>query len=456
MINQEVPAPLVRLSQSDVSRVLDRLPVTRSMVYILVTATLGFLFDSFDTNMVAYAMPSIKAEWQLSPVTLGLIASSALWGTVLGQYFWGPIADLRGRRFAFLWTIASFALLTGLAGLAWSPAAFVVARFIAGAGLGGFIPLDAVMISEFAPTRVRGRMVSLLPVFFPAGQVLAAFIALMVLPVFGWRSLFFIGAAPALLALWARSKVPESPRWLAIKGRGDEARKALRFLGASEEEINGAADRSAAEIPGGPQGARFPELFSPQYLSRTVLSWGIWVCENFGYFGFLMWLPSILVTIFKFSLVKSLTYTLVVAAAGTVGRIVAVYLIDLVGRRKLLIVGFALYGVAALLFGLAKTPPLLLSMAALFAFFGDMLGATIVTYVPELYPTRLRAIGASWAAAPGRIAAALAPMILGGLMAANSYYTVWVVFAGMFWLGAVLALFLGVETKGRALEEVAE
>ncbi|MGI9861481.1 MFS transporter [Moorella naiadis] len=444
----------VLLTELQVARSIDKLSINSFMKYMLVVAAAGFLFDSFDTSLVAYIMPSIAKEFNLSPVIIGLVASAAVWGTVLGQYVWGPLADKLGRRFAFQGTVLSFGLLTGLAAFAWNSVSLWWARFMAGTGLGGFIPLDAVMIMEMAPTKVRGRMVSFLPVFFPAGQLLAAGTTLALLPLLGWRGMFLVGALPAILAWWARRVIPETPRWLVAQGRHDEAKQSLKRLGVTEEIINEAGkETTGMAIQQGNNGS-LAELFSGKYAVRIIVTWGIWFALNFGYFGFMLWLPSILVTMFKFTLVRSLTYTVIIAATGTLGRIIGVLLIDKIGRKKLIGFTFACAGLVGLIFGSVSDHKLLLIFAALFFFFADQGSVGVVTYVPELYPTHLRALGSSWAAAPGRIAAAVAPIVLGTLMAAQSYFTIWIIFAALYWLGALLVLTLGVETKGKVLEEV--
>jgi putative MFS transporter len=443
------------LTELQVAKILDKLSLNRFMKYMLVVAALGFLFDSFNTSIMSYLMPSISKEFHLTPVIVGLIASAAMWGTVLGQYVWGPLADKYGRRFAFQGTILSFGLLTGLAAISMNPSTLWWTRFLAGTGLGGFITLDAIVIMEMAPTKIRGRMVGFLPIFFPAGSLLAAGATLALLPIIGWRCMFLVGAVPAILAYVARRVIPETPRWLVGQGRHAEAVESLKMLGATDEIITKSGEETADMDVETRRTGNLAELFSSKYASRNFVTWGIWVALNFGYFGFYLWLPSILVTMFKFTLVRSLTYTVIIAVVGTLGRIVGILLIDRIGRKKLIGYNFVAAGVIGLIFGGVSSHTLLLVFAALFGFFADMASAAVVVYVPELFPTHLRALGSSWAAAPGRIAAAIAPICLGALIQVGSYYTIWIIFAALYFLGAILVMALGIETKGKLLEEVA-
>jgi putative MFS transporter len=443
----------IPLTDLQVAKSIDKLTINRFTKYMMVVAMAGFLFDSFDTSLVSYLMPSMAKEWGLAPVVLGFIASSAVWGSALGQYIWGPLSDRLGRRFAFQGTILSFGVLSGAAAFAWNSVSMMGARFLAGTGLGGFIPLDSVLIMEMAPSRFRGRMVSLLTLLFPAGQLLAVATSLLLLPKIGWRGMFLVGALPAILAWLARRAIPETPRWLVTQGRYAEARKSLKIIGVTEEMIQKAGEEAARAPQQTTRKGDFRDLFTT-YLRRVILTWGLWICINFPYFGFVLWIPSILVGTFKFTLVRSLTYTVVIACCGTVGRAAGVTLIDKIGRKPLISTGLLGAGIVALIFGQQSEHTLLLLFACLLVFFMDMASAGIVTYVPEVYPTHIRGLGASWAAAMGRIAAAVAPITLGGLLAAEGYSIIWIIFAALLWLGGILLLALGIETKGKTLEEL--
>jgi len=276
---------------------------------------------------------------------------------------------------------------------------------------------------------------------------------LLLLPSIGWRGMFLIGALPAILAWVARRAIPETPRWLVTQSRHAAAVNSLKILGVTEEMIQEAGQEAATAPKEIARKGSLVEIFS-KYLSRVVLSWGLWICLNFPYFGFVLWIPTILVGTFKFSLVRSLTYTVVIACCGTAGRIVGVSLIDKIGRKALISVSLIWAGVISLIFGAQSEHGFLLLFACLFVFFMDMASAGVVTYVPEMYPTHLRALGASWAAAPGRISAAVAPIVLGALLGAEGYYMIWIIFTILLVLGAILVLTLGIETKGRILEEL--
>ena len=146
-----------------------------------------------------------------------------------GGYFWGWLGDRKGRVVCLVLTILLFSLFTGLAALAFSAGFLIGVRFLAGTGLGGAVPVDFVLMAEYSPARLRGRLLGLAPLGFAIGIFFAAAVGLYVVPHFGWRWLFVVGIVPALLVVALRMGVPESPRWLAGQGRSEQARKGLHY-----------------------------------------------------------------------------------------------------------------------------------------------------------------------------------------------------------------------------------
>jgi putative MFS transporter len=326
----------------------------------LIAAGLGLAFDSFDTYVVAYAMPSIIREWKIDPITNGLLTSAGFWGMMLGAIAWGPFTDKFGRRIGFIGTILGFASLSGFTALASNVYQFGILRFVTGMCLGGMIPIDTALTSEFIAARYRGRFVAFMTVMWPFGLLAAAILSLTLVTQYGWRLLFVIGVVPAFLSFWIRAKVPESPRWLAIKGRLEEAKSVLKTLGASESTVQEirADDVIVARVP-------VRTLLQPEYFRRFILTAGYYFFSYFGYYGFVLWLPSILATVYHLSLVKTFTYTLLCAIAAITGRVVAFYTIEKFGRKQLFYVGFGFGGAAALVFGRIQNPALLVWGACL-------------------------------------------------------------------------------------------
>ena len=161
-----------------VSSVVEKLSLTSIHYFIVLAAAMGFMFDSFDTYIVSYAMPSIIKEWQITPVVNGMLASAGIWGMFLGALIWGPVTDRYGRKVGFIGTIVGFSLLTGWTAFAANVMEFGIIRFVTGMCLGGMIPINTALVSEYVSTAHRGRFVGVLAVLWPLGSLVAATAAL--------------------------------------------------------------------------------------------------------------------------------------------------------------------------------------------------------------------------------------------------------------------------------------
>lgn len=314
--------------------------------------------------------------------------------------------------------------------------------------LGGMIPINTAMVSEYVSARHRGRFTAVLTVLWPFGLLAASLASLTLVTVYGWRVLFYIGVLPAILAFVAARKVPESPRWLSVRGRTEDAAKVLKKLGASDEDVKDlVSDKAAEKIP-------VTVLLQPQYIKRFILTGGYYFFSYFGYYGFVLWLPTILVTVHGLDLARTFTYTLFVAIAAILGRATAFYTIEKFGRKQLFYVGFGVGGIAALVFGLIDNPSYLVIGACILSWLYEQGVAGTVVWTAELYPSQVRATATCWSTGLGRVSSAIAPIVFGYFMAQEMYYAIFVTMAISFWIAVALVIFLGIETRGRTLEEV--
>ena len=450
-------AKLTTLSPEIIGRAIDLTPLTRALLFIIIVAAAGFFFDSFDIVIVGYAMPSIAHEFLLGPKQLGLIGSSALAGMAVGSWAWGFVADRWGRKLVFAATVLTFSLFTGIAGLSASVGFLIGARFLTGLGLGGMIPIDSALVAEFAPARIRGRVCAALPLCWPIGIFAAAGAGLLVVPTVGWRWLFAIGVIPALLAYVIRRRVPESPRWLAAHGRTGEARQSLRYVGVTDAQLRQAEHDAALAAPvPATRDARFVDLFSTAYARRVVQTWSMWFLSNFGGYAFAVWLPTIYASIYHIALTRTLVYTFIVAGTSVVGRIVAFSLVDRIGRKPLIVIGFTVGGFAALLFTQATTQTTLLLVAVVFAFFNDIGALGMTVYTPEVFPLRIRGIATAAAMGIGRVGGMVSPILIGVLLSVGSVMSVWFLLAAVQLGAGLISLWLAQETRGRNLELVSQ
>ena len=434
---------------------LEALPVGRFHYKLLLVTGLGWLFDSMDTGLIAFILPVLAKEWGLAPGQMGLIGSIGLIGMALGAVISGTVADRIGRKKVFTITVLLYSIASAFCALSWNYQSLLVFRFLVGFGLGGELPVAATLVSEYAPSRVRGRFIVLLESFWGLGWIAAACIAYFFIPVYGWRMAFLIGALPALYVCLIRLHMPESVRYLLTRGRVDEARQIVLSL---EKQLHVPSALFTGETEPVPVVAKasFRELWKKPFMSRTIMLWLVWFGINFSYYGIFMWLPSLG---FQqgFTVVKTFEYVLIMTLAQLPGYYCAAWLVDKIGRKYTLSAFLLFSGVASYFFGHASTAATLMMWGSVMSFFNLGAWGVLYTYTPEQYPTAIRALGSGWAAGFGRFGGMAAPMMVGALLARSfGFASVFYMFALVFAAVAVIVLSLGVESKQKDLESLSD
>jgi putative MFS transporter len=432
---------------------LDRLPFTPLHRRLVVIAGAGWAMDAMDVGLISFVMASLAVQWSLDGATLSWIGSVGFVGMALGASLGGSVADRVGRRFVFAATLLIYGVATGAAALSWSVASLLVFRFLIGFGLGAELPVASTLVSEFAPARIRGRVVVMLEAFWAVGWILAALIGTYVIPRSddGWRWAFAIGALPALYSGIVRRALPESVRFLERRGRTDEAEEVVRRF-----EAAAAVPHPASVVEPPPSAAAEPrvgvrELWRGALARRTAALWLVWFGINFAYYGAFIWIPTLL-TGRGFSLVKSFEYTLIITLAQLPGYAVSAWLIEKWGRRPTLVAFLAGSAGSAVLFAMADSRDAILVAGCLLSFFNLGAWGAVYAATPEVYPTSIRATGAGWAAGFGRIASIIAPLCVPPLLIAGGSEAVFGTFAAFFGVAIIGALLLP-EWKGRHLAE---
>lgn len=434
---------------------LEALPVGRFHYKLLLVTGLGWLFDSMDTGLIAFILPVLAKEWGLAPGQMGLIGSIGLIGMALGAVISGTVADRIGRKKVFTITVLLYSIASAFCALSWNYQSLLVFRFLVGFGLGGELPVAATLVSEYAPSRVRGRFIVLLESFWGLGWIAAACIAYFFIPVYGWRMAFLIGALPALYVCLIRLHMPESVRYLLTRGRVDEARQIVLSL---EKQLHVPSALFTGETEPVPVVAKasFRELWKKPFMTRTIMLWLVWFGINFSYYGIFMWLPSL---VFQqgFTVVKTFEYVLIMTLAQLPGYYCAAWLVDKIGRKYTLSAFLLFSGVASYFFGHASTAATLMMWGSVMSFFNLGAWGVLYTYTPEQYPTAIRALGSGWAAGFGRFGGMAAPMMVGALLARSfGFASVFYMFALVFAAVAVIVLSLGVESKQKDLESLSD
>jgi len=432
---------------------LERLPFSRWHRNLFVLCFVGVMFDACDFALFGMALPPVAREFGLDRAQSGLLATVGLVGAFLGALFWGTISDYIGRRTSFASTIGIFSVFTGLVGASWNVLSLAVFRFISNFGLGGEVPVALTLASEYSPGAIRGRMAGGMLVSFPTGLALAAAVAYFIMPVYGWRAVFVVGVFPAVLLFFVRLAMPESVRYLISRGRVAEAeatvadieRKALAGQPAPPAAL-------AAPVGAEERGVTVFELLTPERRKRTILLWIVSFCFLWASNGIIFMLPTILVQR-GFPLTQILVFLFVQAVAAIVGYAACSVLIDRYGRRPVLFLYYFVGAFFHLWFAEATGVWIYFAIAAVGWVNPGVYGSNAV-YVSELYPTHLRATAVGWFFGIGRVGSFLAPTVVGFMLQYGAGAYVLHTFALTFLIAAIALWLVGVETKGKVLEQI--
>lgn len=444
---------------------LERLPFGRTHLRVGALLGIGTFFDAFDSLIIAVVLTVVLTQFEVDFANAGLLISAAYVGQFIGAIGLGVVAERYGRRMGFIIALGTFGLLSLAVATAWNFESLLILRLLQGIGLGAEVPIAGALFNEFVRGRSRGRAVMLYESIFSWGILLAPLIGLLFFALFGeesgWRLLFLFGGIPVIVAVIAYFKLPESPRWLADKGRFAEAAALLDEMEREAQASGVTLDEPEVRARADVKPTRFGELFSPVYRRRTALCAVTWFCGYFILYGFSTWLPTLYVRLGGLPIQNALGLTVIASAIYLVEIYVFAFTVDRVGRKPWFVGGFtvsmigASFGLVAILLD-ATAWPVLLVASLLMGLGISPITAGLYLYTPELYPTRMRA----WATAAGsslnRVASAIGPIVVGLLLGAGlGLGSVFLVFAVIAAGGLVVMAWLGIETKQRVLEELA-
>jgi putative MFS transporter len=439
---------------------IERAEISAWHIRALVIMGSATFFDAFDVLAIAYVLPSLIGVWKLAPRTIGALISSSFVGQIVGALFFGWLAERIGRLQCAKMTIALYSLMSVLCAASWNLPSLLAFRTIQGIGLGGEVPVAAAYINEISRARGRGRFFLLYQLIFPSGLVGASLLGFWLVPRFGWRSMFLIGGLPAalVLILFLAKILPESPRWLASKGRFDEAEEIVTQMERAAP-AHGTVPAPVSEPgPIGPAVQRqtsWQELFHGIYGSRTVVVWCIWITTYFVTYGINTWVPTIFRSYYKYSVADALRNGVIINLAGLAGAFLCAMLVDRLGRRPWFILAYAAGAaplVAIWIHG-ASNPREVVALVAVSFTFISANSMLVYLYTTEIYPTRLRSLGTGAASAWLRIASAAGPAVVGFALAGYGVRGVFLLFAVISLAGAAIS-FGTVETRDRSLEEI--
>ena len=407
--------------------------MSRTTKWVIALCWVTIIFDGYDLIVYGAVVPSLLEyePWSLSPEQAGHIGSYALFGMLIGALIAGTITDLVGRRKIILFCIAWFSLAMGLCAIAPTPELFGLFRFIAGLGLGGVVPTASAITIEYAPPERRKFLYALMFSGYSVGGILAASLAIPIVPELGFRAMFFIGMAPLVLVLPLAWKfLPESVSFLLARGRHEEAEELARRHDIQLPEVDTTAKGGAL--------APVASLFRRDYVGATVTFWAICFLMLLLVYGLNTWLAELMKDA-GYPLGSSLAFLGTLNLGAIVGAISAGRAADRFGSKRVTSIGFLVGAIAIAL--LALKPPQAVVFALLFiGGYGTIGTAMIVNaYVTEHYPAANRATAIGWSLGVGRAGAILGPT-LGGILIGAGIALEWNFY--FFALVAILASML--------------
>jgi len=394
---------------------LDEAPMSGFLWLLLVGVLIAQILDGMDYQSTAYALPLLIRQFHLSSVQAGTISSASNIGLLVGAFVFSILSDRLGRRPIFMWIIGTYAFGTFLSAIAPNYATMLVARGIAGFGIGAEFPIAFALLAEYSPVRYRHIFIPLGPACYSAGWIVAALLSLWLIPSFGWRSIYWVGVLPALMIVYVRQFLPESVRFLMLRGRVEEAGRVARAIadrvGLRDVEL---VPPTASSSPGTGQAQR--ALILRTSLPGMVALSLVYFFYFIQSFGINSWLPTIFVRQ-GYTLVRSFTYVLIITAFTPIAQLLGAWLQDWVNRKYALLLTTSLGAVFFILFGLSfqlRSPiGLTVAFQSLQSLLGGGVIAVLYTLGTELFPTSVRSLGMGIVTAFGRIGAIIGPFALG-------------------------------------------
>ncbi|AKA67508.1 MFS transporter [Clostridium scatologenes] len=432
---------------------MESIPFSRWHIKPRVIVGTATFFDGFDSLTLAYAMPVLIGLWHLKAGQIGMLIAAGYLGQAVGALIFGVIAERFGRIFSIKGSIFLMSVVGIACMFAGNYNILFALRFLQGVGLGGEVPIAATYINELSRAQGRGKFFMVYEMIFPISLMITAQIGAVVVPSLGWKWMFLLGGAIGLVMLPLFFMLRESPRWLIGKGKFDEAERVIEEMEASTDKR---LPVNMTNINKPAKKADWKELFSPFYRWRTLVVWGLWFSAYFISNGLNNWLPSLYKTVYKLPLSESLHAASLTNVIQVVMVLACAFLIDKIGRKRWATAAFLIAGCLLLVLFLtgAKSARSVMYLGS--SAYGVIGSITVLLYLytPEIYPTRMRAIGTAFATTWLRLASAIGPMIIGIVLDAKGISYVFVGFAVICIIGSLIATRM-IETREKVLEEIA-
>lgn len=437
---------------------LNRIPILtpRHKLWGTVVAAL-LIFEMADLNAFAYVAPTLREQWGISVDDVALISACAFLGMSLGAVVGGMLADRFGRKRLMVWGTLFYSVLSVSSATASGPIELATYRFFIGAGLYAVTVAALTFVSEMFPRNYRGKVQSLMLAIALLGIPLMSWLSRWVVPMGdnGWRWVFVAGGLGMVVAVTAAKALPESVRWHELRGSGDHP---------ASEQVVATIERESVQLTGNelPEPNRAPviaagkarDLVRGGYLKRAVVMSLTLVFATSAFYGFNSWMP-ILLTEHGFTTSNSLTYTSVLAIAACPGALLATFFIERVERRTAVMVIYLVSAVFLVIFGTTNSNVLFAISGVVISLLLYCNTAVLYTYMPEIFPTHLRALGTGVPNSFGRIATVVCMFVVAAILSGMGFTSVFFYLAASLALAAAIIGVFGERTRGRTLEEIA-
>lgn len=432
---------------------MDRLPMTRMHYRSFMLLVGGSFFDGFDMYLAGGVLAAMAATGFSSVTGNAAFISFTFIGLYFGTLLAGYFGDKYGRKFAMKYSLLVYSLATVGCALAPDFNSLVIARTIAGFGLGGVIVTGFTFWVELAPRKTRGFWFSAFSFLINLPQPLAALLALVAIPEYGWRSMFWMAGVPPIL-IWALQLkyMPESPRWLEKHNKQAEAEKVLQQFEAGAADL-APVEKNEDDRACQPVSDKKVSLWSPGVRQVTVLSIIMSLFCLTAWFTFTAWVPTFFIKE-GLSQVKTFGVTFFIMMGAIPGNLLAAWISDKVGRKRIIVTDAVVLAFLSLCYGYASNVYTLMTFGFLFIMGGNVMLAMIMGYIPELFPTSIRMMGASVANSFGRAGTIVSPFMIAWLFNWGGKEAVFMLSFMMYIAIAVSAALLGRETSSKSLESI--
>lgn len=437
----------------DVTRLVDERPVGSMQIRVLVLCGFVALLDGLDLQAIGLAAPAIARQLQIEPHVFGAVFSAALLGLMLGAFTLGPLADRIGRKRILIAATFTFGLFTVCTALAGSFKSLLIFRFFTGLGLGGAMPSFISLASEYSPRRIRPLLVTLLWAGFPLGGVIGGLLASILIPAFGWRSVFYIGGVvPLVLSAVLVAALPESLGFLvANDAPAETVRRIVRQI-CPESGAGGARRFVLGEekLPGMP----VRHLFTGGRATGTLLLWVPYFMAFMMLVTNSSWSPIVLAGA-GMDVAQSGLVMAMYNGGSVVGTIIVGWLIGAVGPYRVLT---GALGLSALAFGaVGFAAPSLSAVMLLEGLGGFLLGAGssgLIALAAIFYPTSIRSTGVGWANGVGRFGSFVGPLVATILVGSHwSIESLYLALSAPGLIAAFFVLLLGMQQTARRMRQ---